>query len=307
MPGKYTTEMIEEKIENLPLLDAAAFDVLALLNNPDSNYDLIVEKLSPDVAVRFLNMANKAAYGRVVRSLKTAVTLLGYRNMKQILVTSFLLDHFTKCLGLKDFSFDIFKKQARFSSALSRVLAAMMHHQSPDDLFTVSMLSNIGKLIIVVYFAEDHRKIVALQTETGLGASAAEQKILGVTHAEVSALALKRFNIPEDICDAVRYHNLRERVIPEKSNFQLEIIARRSAMIAHRFSLPDQKQIQHIIEGLKKTVEEGRRMYRETLTGDAGPETDLKTYDALAAQASELIVDRLKEVWQERIHRKNVN
>jgi HD-like signal output (HDOD) protein len=306
MPGKYTTEMIEEKIENLPLLDAAAFDVLALLNNPDSNYDLIVEKLSPDVAVRFLNMANKAAYGRVVRSLKTAVTLLGYRNMKQILVTSFLLDHFTKCLGLKDFSFDIFKKQARFSSALSRVLAAMMHHR-PDDLFTVSMLSNIGKLIIVVYFAEDHRKIVALQTETGLGASAAEQKILGVTHAEVSALALKRFNIPEDICDAVRYHNLRERVIPEKSNFQLEIIARRSAMIAHRFSLPDQKQIQHIIEGLKKTVEEGRRMYRETLTGDAGPETDLKTYDALAAQASELIVDRLKEVWQERIHRKSAS
>jgi hypothetical protein len=78
-------------------------------------------------------------------------------------------------------------------------------------------------------------------------------------------------------------------------------------MIAHRFSLPDQKQIQRIIEGLRTTVEEGRRMYRETLTGDAGPGMYLKTYDALAAQASELIVDRLKEVWQERIHRKSAS
>ena len=73
MPDKYTTEMMEEKIENLPLVDAAAFDVLALLNNPDSNYSQIVEKLSPDVAARFLNMANKAASGRVVRSINAAV------------------------------------------------------------------------------------------------------------------------------------------------------------------------------------------------------------------------------------------
>jgi len=307
MPDKYTTEMMEEKIENLPLVDAAAFDVLALLNHPDSNYGQIVEKLSPDVAARFLNMANKAASGRVVRSINTAVTLLGYRNMKQILVTSFLLDHFTKRLGLKDFSFDTFRKQARFSSALSRVLATMVHHQSPEDLFTVSMLSNIGKLIIAVYFAEDHRKIVALQTETGLSVSAAEQKILGVTHADVSAFALRRFNIPADICDAVRYHNLSDRDIPEKSNFQLEIIARKSAMIAHRFSLPDEKQIQHIIEGLRATVEDGRRLYQETVAGESGPATDSKAYNALAAQASELIVDRLKEVWQERPYRKSAN
>jgi hypothetical protein len=40
--------MIEEKIESLPLVDAAAFEILRLLNNPAADYARIVEKLSPD-------------------------------------------------------------------------------------------------------------------------------------------------------------------------------------------------------------------------------------------------------------------
>jgi HD-like signal output (HDOD) protein len=303
MAGKYTTEMMEDKIESLPLVDAAAFDILRLLNNPDTNYGRIVEKLSPDVAARFLNMANKICYGRVVRSINAAVPLLGYKNMRHILVTSFLLDHFTKLLGLKNFNFDIFKKQARFSSAISRALAGMMQHSNPEDLFTVSMLSNIGKLIIAVYFAEDYRQITALLMQNGFAASAAEKKVLGVSHADVSALALKRFNIPQDICEAVRYHNVKERDIPPHTNFELEIIARKSAMIVHQFSLPDEKQLHEITEQLKDTIAEGKQLYRETMAGEARPEKNLNTYTTLAEQTSELLIDRLKEVWQQRIHR----
>ena len=42
-------ESIKEKIERLPLLDAAAYEILALLNNPESNYEKVIEKLSPDI------------------------------------------------------------------------------------------------------------------------------------------------------------------------------------------------------------------------------------------------------------------
>jgi HD-like signal output (HDOD) protein len=303
MAGKYTIEMVEDRIESLPLVDTAAFDILSLLNNPDSNYGRIVEKLSPDVAVRFLNMANKAQYGRVVRSIAAAVALLGYQKMRQILVTSFLLDHFTKRLGLKDFSFDIFKKQARFCGAISRFLADMIQHKNPEDLFTVSTLSNIGKLIIAVYFAEDHKKIAALQIEDGVAASAAEKMVLGVSHADVSAFALRRFNLPEDICDAVRYHNLNERDIPRDKNFQLEIIARKSAMIVHQFALPDEEHLKNISGQVSDIVADGKLLYREMVAEGSKPEKDQKTYTTLVDQTSGLLIDTLKEVWQQRIHR----
>jgi len=302
MTGRYTIEILEDKIESLPLIDTAAFEILALLNNPNSNYARIVDNLSPDIAARFLNLANKAHYGRVIRSIRSAVALLGYQKMRQIIVTSFLLDHFTKRLGLKDFSFDFFKKQARFSGAVSRFLAEMMHYKNPDDIFTVSTLSNIGKLIIVVYFAEDHREIAALQKEKGITASAAERMVLGVSHADVSAFALKRFNIPQDICDAVRYHNLIERDIPQGGNFQLEIIARKSAMIVHQFSLPDEVQLKKLSGQLSKTVRDGQRIYQEMVAGGSRPEKDQGTYTTLAEQTSELLSERLKEIWRPRTH-----
>jgi len=297
MAGKYTLEMVEDRVQEIPLVDAGAIDVLALLNSPHSNYARIVEKLSPDIAARFLKMANRAHNGRVVRSIEAAVVLLGYQNMRQILVTSLLLEHFAKRLGTMNFSFDIFKKQARFCGTMSRILAEMLNHKYPEDLYTVSILSNIGKLIIAVYFSEDQREIAALQIDQGIAASAAERLVLGVSHAEVSALALKRFNLPEDICDAVRYHSMVERQVPPGCNYQLEIIARKSAMIVHQFVLPDEDQIKPLTGQLSGVVGDGKYLYRSMIEDGYQPERDQTAYSTLVEQSSQLLIDRLKELW----------
>ncbi|MGD9121851.1 MAG: HDOD domain-containing protein, partial [Desulfobacterales bacterium] len=99
MTTEETIERIESKINKLPLVDTEVVEIITLLNNPSSNFDQIVEKLSPSLAARFLNMANSAYYGsREVRSINYAVQLLGYGKMKDILVTSILMDHFTRRL-----------------------------------------------------------------------------------------------------------------------------------------------------------------------------------------------------------------
>ena len=43
---KNAPEMIKNKIERLPLVDAAAFEILSLPNDPRSNYDHIIPKIS---------------------------------------------------------------------------------------------------------------------------------------------------------------------------------------------------------------------------------------------------------------------
>ncbi|KGM38618.1 hypothetical protein JY97_15185 [Alkalispirochaeta odontotermitis] len=289
--------MVEDRVKEIPLVDAAAIDNLALLNSPHSNYARIVERLSPDIAAHFLKLANRAHHGRIVRTIEAAVVLLGYQNMRQILVTSLLLDHFTKRLGTRNFSFDIFKKQARFCGVTSRILADMLNHKYPEDLYTVSILSNIGKLIIAVYFSKDQREIAALQIDQGIAASAAERMVLGISHAEVSAMALKRFNLPEDICDAVRYHNIVERQIPLGCSFQLEIIARKSAGIVHQFVLPDEDQINKLAGQLRGIVDDGKYLYRSMVEDGLRPEKDQRTYSTLVEQTSQLLIDRLEELW----------
>jgi HD-like signal output (HDOD) protein len=110
MPKKDTIAIIQKKIENLPLVDAAVWNVVALLDNPDSTFDQIVEQLSPEIATTFLKIANSAFYGREVGSLKYAVKVLGYQKMKDILISSTLINHFNE--RLEDFSFEKFQNQA---------------------------------------------------------------------------------------------------------------------------------------------------------------------------------------------------
>ena len=167
MTSQDTIELIETKIQKLPLVDSEVIEIITLLNNPASNFEQIVQKLSPSLAARFLNIANSAYYGgREVRSINYAVQLLGYGKMKDILITSILMDHFTR--RLKDFDFEKFLKQAQLCAALSKVLGEIIAFKQLEDLFTVATLQNIGKLVIAVYFKEAHQQIVALKKAADL-------------------------------------------------------------------------------------------------------------------------------------------
>jgi HD-like signal output (HDOD) protein len=298
MVEQETKEFIKEKIERLPLIDAAAYEILALLNNSQSNYEKVIENLSPDITALFLTMANKAYNGKIVRSVNYAVTLLGYKAMRQILITSFLLDHFIKHLGLKHFSFDRFQKQSHFCAAVSRVLAQSMDYKNTEDLFTVAMLYNLGKLIIVVYFSDEHRKIIALKKTEKILTSDAEQRILGVTHAEIGAYALEQFNIPKDICSAVRYHNRKDRIVPLESDFQIEVISRAAASIVHYFLLPDEDQLHRITVQLTQTATDFREKFKNALTPGMRPDDYQKTFLDFIEKANGMMMDGLKDICQ---------
>jgi len=298
MPKKDTIAIIQKKIENLPLVDAAVWNVVALLDNPDSTFDQIVEQLSPEIATTFLKIANSAFYGREVGSLKYAVKVLGYQKMKDILISSTLINHFNG--RLEDFSFEKFQNQAQFCGAVSMILGKIVDYAKPEDLYTVALLHNVGKLVIAVYFKDEHSQIIALKKTEGLSTSEAEEKILGITHAEIGALVLKRFNIPQNVCDAVRFHDARDRIACEEGNSQLAQIVRESTRIVGNFSLPEEIEPMEIIDRLKGPIEKGQKMYREQMRGDVHPDGHEEAFAVFLEQVSKIVYRDLKGL-QERV------
>ena len=265
MPDLYKIERIWDRIKSLPLIDVAVFDVVSLLENPDSNFEQIAEKLSPDIAAKFLTMANSAYYGREVRSVSFAVRVLGYGQMKKILTSAALMDHFVKRLDLEDFNFEKFQVQASFCAAVSKVLGEILGYEKSEDLYTVSILQNIGKLVLAVYFRDEYREINALKIAEGLPSRMAEHRILGVTHGEIGAVVLERFKIPQEICNAIRFHDVVERIIPEESGFELEFVSRASSRLVAGFALPEGMSARDIMDRLKGTINEGQKRYREKM------------------------------------------
>jgi HD-like signal output (HDOD) protein len=286
-------ERIESKIDKLPLVDTEVVDIITLLNNPASNFDQIVEKLSPSLAARFLNMANSAYYGsREVRSINYAVKLLGYGNMKDILITSILMDHFTR--RLKQFDFEKFLKQAQVCASIAKALGEILNFNQLDDLFTVATLQNIGKLVIAVYFKDEHEQVVDLKKSKELPSCEAEKAILGMSHAEIGALVLQRFNVPQEICDAVRFHDSRDTIVPQRNDNYLQHIARRATTIVGQFSLPKDIAPMDLYHMLRATIEEGKRNYREQIQAQLRKNGYSQIFPSLLKQASDLVTDDLK-------------
>ena len=265
MPGSYTIEGMWDKISNLPLIDVAVFDVISLLDNPDSNFEQIAGELSPDIAANFLTMANSAYYGREVRSISFAVRVLGYGQMKKILTSAALMDHFVQRMDLEDFNFEKFQAQAYFCAAISKVLGEIIGYEESADLYTVSILQNIGKLVLAVYFREKFREINALKISEGLVSRIAEQRVLGITHGEIGAVVLEKFKIPKEICNAIRFHDVLGRIVPEGSDFELEFVSRESSRLVAGFTLPKKMNAQDIMDRLRGTVDEGRKRYQENM------------------------------------------
>jgi HD-like signal output (HDOD) protein len=295
-----TIEQISNKIDKLPLVDSEVVDIITLLNNPASNFKQIVEKLSPSLAARFLNMANSAYYGsREVRTIDYAVKLLGYAKMKDILITSILVDHFTR--RLKGFDFNKFLTQAQFCAAVAKVLGEMLNFKQLEDLFTVATLQNIGKLVIAVYFKDDHRKIVALKKAQGLPSCAAEQQILGMSHGEIGAIVLQRFKVPQDICDAVRFHDSLDTELPAQSNNYLQHIARQATGIVGHFSLPKDMAPMDLYHMLRATIEEGKKNYREQVQSQLRSKGYSQIFLSLLEKAAHLVSNDLKAHLRERV------
>jgi len=293
-------ETIERQIRELPLVDVAVFEVISMLDDPDANFEKIAGNLSPDVATRFLEMANSAYYGREVRSIGFAVRVLGFAQMKKILTSSILMSHFIKHIDFEGFNFDKFQRQAQFCGAVSRVMGEILSYERPEDLFTVAILQNIGKLVLAIHFKDEFRKIIALKVSEGLPTRDAERRVLGTTHAEIGALVLKRFHIPEDICNAVMYHDTYERTVPEGPSYQLEFIAREATRIVGQFTLPEEMEPLEIVDRLRGTVSEGRKRCRKIIEEKMHEKGYRETFVELLTEASDLVYRDLKVFLKER-------
>ena len=300
MTTQETIERIETKINKLPLIDSEVVGIITLLNNPTSNFDKIVEKLSPSLAARFLNIANSAYYGgREVRSINYAVQLLGYGKMKDILITSILMDHFTR--RLQDFDFDKFLKQAQFCAVVAKVIGEILTFNQQDDLFTVATLQNIGKLVIAVYFKDEHKQIVALKKAEGLPTCKAEQRILGISHGKIGAIVLQRFNVPKEICEAVKFHDRLDTELPLENDNYLQHIARQATAIVGQFSLPKEIATMDLYHMLRATVEQGKRNHREQVLAQLRLKGYQEIFPSLLEKAADLVVNDLKAHLRQRV------
>jgi len=208
--GTEIKDIVLASVEAFPAMSGTASKALQLLRAPNADGADIegVIKYDPGLTANVLKIANSAYFcGTMsVGSISQAVVRLGWRRMSEVVIASTVNALMAGPVHGYDLPSGELWRHAVACTVAAEVLAAEHRVQAPDELFTSALIHDVGKLILGEFVKPFFDQIQML-TENGIPFDRAEREILGVDHAEVGAMILKQWALPENIVSAVRWHH----------------------------------------------------------------------------------------------------
>lgn len=209
-PQETILDAVIDATRDLPAPPAILTQVIELTGNADTPQGKVADVLATDpaVAAEILRHANSAIYARSrsVSSLFDAVTLLGFRTIRSIVVAVSAKGSFASADIPGDVK-DGLWEHSLATAVFSRLLATKMRVCHPDDAYTAGLLHDIGKLVLCGKFKNAAREIYRSPENDATQVLESETQILGVSHSLVGAALVDRWLLPEEISAAARLHH----------------------------------------------------------------------------------------------------
>ena len=231
-----------DHIDDLPTLPFIAMEVNKMLQDYDISIDKLVKTIERDQAIvpKILKLVNSAFFGfrSKIGSISHAVVLLGFNTVRNAVVSISIIDAFSKNEeALEGFDVAEFWRHSLAVAVISRHLAEKSRLQLPDDSFTGGLLHDIGKIILFQYFRNLFNKVWISEMKNNLSFYDAEKKEIPITHVRIGGYLAKKWQLPESLIDAIRYHHVLNKNV---NNFNLSITVHAADIIANSF-MPGQK------------------------------------------------------------------
>jgi putative nucleotidyltransferase with HDIG domain len=216
---------IVNNVNSLPQFPENILMVQKLIADPRSEMSDIARKISMDPALTadLLKIVNSARYmlAKRVDSIAEAVRIVGIRGIRNLLYSystqKVLGDESVEKRALWDHSY----RTAFYAYNLVRNFRR--DHNLLDDGYVAGILHDMGKIIFSSVHPELLEKIREFCAEKNLPASTFEDLSAGMNHAEIGALVAEKWNFPEGLVCAIRYHH-DPQAAPEKYRDLVDVV-----------------------------------------------------------------------------------
>jgi putative nucleotidyltransferase with HDIG domain len=192
-----------QQAQTLPTIPKVAQELIQSFNNEDVAVSDIIRAIATDqvLSARLLRLANSAYYhvSRTIASVDDAVTMLGFINVRTLVISTGLTGGFKSIPGM---DLKRFWRHSLHTSVAARHLAKQIDLNS-DLAFTVGLMHAIGQLVMHVAMPE-----LMLQMDKTINALdprrvALEQQTFGYSYYGVGAELARRWKFPEDFARAI--------------------------------------------------------------------------------------------------------
>ena len=197
---------IVSEIDELPQFPDNIVYLQKLISDPESEISDVARQISMDPALtaELLKLVNSAEFmlQKRVDNIVEAVKYVGMRTLKAILFqygTQKLLDKGQRWLW--DHSY----KAAFYAYTLARYM--LKRKDILDDVYVGGILHDMGKIIFSSVHPQLLEKIELFAQRREIDRDLFEDLSAGLNHAEIGALIAEKWNFPEVLIAAIRYHH----------------------------------------------------------------------------------------------------
>ncbi len=233
-----------KKSAAIPSMPQVVSRFLEVIQDPDFDYDKVVKVLSADAGTvsEILRLSNSALFGvsRKVTSLKQALTLLGPRRTRSLVLGRYLVEAMSGGgQGAIDTSY--FWRRSLASAVVAARLADTACPRLRDEVFIAGLLADIGVGILAQTFPKQYSPISGRYAPQGDFFTLDEEfNVVGTNHAEVAHMVLSEWSLPEDVCEAIAMSHGEFDGVKETSAQQIGMLISGSDLVAKLLSeLPD--------------------------------------------------------------------
>jgi len=190
----------------LPALGASVSEVVRMASAEDDSVRELASFLLNDVALtqKMLRLANTVSYrtagGMPVTTISRAIFLLGFETVKTSALAMLLVDGMK---GRKGQSVRNELSLALCASVFGRAMARRAAFKDAEEAAVAALFKNLGRVMVAAHDHQLYGRIAALAESAGLSQSQASARILGCSFDDLTDAALRAWNMPESIAQAL--------------------------------------------------------------------------------------------------------
>lgn len=195
---------------DLPSPKGAAMAIIRLTQRDDASLaDLArMVKSDPAFVARLIKAANAArgGGGRPIASIHDALMVLGIPAVRSMALGFSLLSNFNSG-NCRNFDYAHFWSRSLVFAVALQALVKITHAAPADEAFSVGLLAHIGELALATIFPDDYARLLAQLKEPGAASLLElEQRMLVMTHNELSAAMMLDWGLPRVFAEPVFFH-----------------------------------------------------------------------------------------------------
>ncbi|NOY65891.1 MAG: HDOD domain-containing protein [Gammaproteobacteria bacterium] len=192
-----------------------------LTQDPASTVADIAYVIESDIGLttRLLEIVNSPYYSfpSDVGSISRAVAIIGTKDLRDLVLTTTTIDLFANMQSKQENLRQLWRHSI-YCAVISRILAESLNKLNTERLFVSGLLHDIGLMILYQGIPETTHHAIMQANKTGETLASIEKTILGYTHTDVGYQLATKWNLPDNIIEAIRFHHTPEKA----SDFPVE-------------------------------------------------------------------------------------